>query len=185
MSEPARSRPGCDRGFTIIELMIVVAIIGVLAAVAVPAFMRYLARSKTAEAREMLHRMHGQARAYYLETFGGQSAGAVVPHQFPRSVPMTPAVTCCAPAGADKCRPQASQWDDPTWVALHFSMDDAHYFRYEFIASGTGSAARFTARASADLDCDGVESTYEMYGQVNEAAEVVGGPGVVRLNELE
>ena len=47
-------------------------------------------------------------------------------------------------------------------------MDDPHYYRYEFISSGVSTSAEFTARAQGDLDCDGIESTYEMYGTVGD-----------------
>src|SRR5690606_2069197 len=67
-------------GFTLIELMIVVAIIGILAAIAIPAFIGYVRRSKTSEAASNLKNLFTAAAGYYnqenwdmrgVETMGG------------------------------------------------------------------------------------------------------------------
>ena len=56
-----------QKGFTLIELMIVVAIIGILAAVAIPNFLQYQAKSKQSEARVLLSGLYTSQVAYFAE----------------------------------------------------------------------------------------------------------------------
>lgn len=56
-----------NKGFTLIELMIVVAIIGILAAIAIPNFMTYQAKARQSEAKVGLGGIFTSATSYFAE----------------------------------------------------------------------------------------------------------------------
>ena len=74
-----RKRSG-QRGFTLIELMIVVVIIAILAAMAIPRFMRASVKSKQTEAKLVLKQIYTMQRAYRQEkdTYYPGGGGTVV-----------------------------------------------------------------------------------------------------------
>jgi type IV pilus assembly protein PilA len=67
-----------EKGFTLIELMIVVVIIGILAALAIPRFMRATTKSKQSEAKQVLKQIYSMQRAYRQEynTYWGNATTA-------------------------------------------------------------------------------------------------------------
>lgn len=172
-----------SNGFTLIELMIVVAIIGILAAVAIPAFMKYIRRSKTTEATMNVRRLFDSSLAYY-ESEHAAVDGSILEKQFPISTVPHPAGKCCLHPG-EKCAPDPAVWDNPTWRALNFSVDDPHYFQYLHTSAGTGSTATFAAAAFGDLDCDSIFSTFSRSGRVLTDLSVSGGAGLFIQNDIE
>lgn len=57
-----------EKGYTLIELMITVAVIGILAALSIPAFLRFQARAKQAEVKVNLRALNDSQRAFFAES---------------------------------------------------------------------------------------------------------------------
>lgn len=137
-----------QRGFTIIEVMIVVVIIGILAAIAIPMFTSHMTHAKSTEAMLQLNKMATDAKTYYFaNTKYPQGTAAVLP-----------GADGAACAQANKRFPVSTGWAaDSTWSALGFEIDEPNMFSYHF-ASNSPTVAQGTA--VGDLDCDGVKITY-------------------------
>ena len=183
---PRKSRRAIA-GFTLVELMIVVATIGVLAALATYGVSRHLAAAKASEAKEGVG---GITRAAVLAYEEERSAQEVLNEGNPSALIANVLCTTANPVPLLASQVRGRKYQPNTtlgqdfqagshlvgWKCLNFAKSEAMYYRYTYTANagyispGVGGpdpvGDGFEAAAQGDTDGDGNLSTFARVGRL-------------------
>lgn len=160
------------QGFTLMELMTVVIIVGVLSAIAVPTFSNYIYKARASEATEFLGVIRLREESYRSEF--GVYCPTIVPNG--NAVSALDSMTNLVPNPSVNPREPKVFTSTQPWLQLGARPTDAVRFGYG-VAAGLPSEAVaqnvgfdnatadfwFVARAVGDLDADGTFGTFEIY----------------------
>jgi prepilin-type N-terminal cleavage/methylation domain-containing protein len=148
-----------ESGFTLIELMIVVAILGILSSVAIPSFQSYQLRSRAAERTVLMKQIQS-----------GVSDLWVRDGKFPHNAGLIQWIACPPnPAGPPSSMKRRFVNTLGDWATLSTTIEGHVYFSYDIVGLAIGGVRQHTIRAEGDLDDDDTNSELERdYVYLNE-----------------
>ncbi len=144
-----------QKGFTLIELMIVVAILGILSAVAIPMYMNYQNRARTAEVPISIDAIRKGIQSTFSVAIGAPVNKGGDTYITLASTPATWPANLPAPASTRR----KSDWitaDATLWASAAYWTPDGStsYGHYQVIACGAATSCATIAGAT-DVDGDG------------------------------
>lgn len=214
MHQSSRTRNAFSRnGFSLVELMIVVVVLGVLAAIAIPLYLRFVQRSKTGEAEANLGKIASLAEQFYAKSGNQGTVATITPGAISLTARLpgtarTPGASCAGSPGVNgesvprvaasvtgrTYQPAINEWacsvpavgctQDTAWAQLEFEISSPIRFLYCYASDTPASGSQyFLVVASGNQDGDGTWSRWERRGETLDGALHLGSVNVINDDE--